>query len=1333
MRDRLLALEQARFNAMLPPAPETARTAHADSNPGPSDGPADTATRGTAARATRTANSSTARAANPSRGGGAAQVSNGAEGATGDDASVASRGSDARAGASRSATADPSGGAPPQRTRGAFRFGQSAEDGQERAEFDVTVNAALRQQPADADGRNNAAADDAPEGGGEGATNAEGGGTAAAEEENNDGDGGVGDAGDPDPPEDIAWADVREADPQIHAYSACDDKLFEVYGDTIHRNTGDHMPGGVDAVVDAFWRRKYREVTSSNLSLVDLPSGKPTERFILLATEEFKGVRERKWNSERVICFFAVILRKEPGKQKYKEIRELITMRLDLWEQGKYATLCRACVERGRVYPISRRSVDPERRARKYNAMVLAGKVRSAVRQATDRHRGAGLLDPFDFDVKSGKPVHEALADKHPNLMVPDIDDEDVICFEGYEKVPSMVPLTACDDILVMTAKRLKGGAGPGGVDSYLLKDMLTKFERPSILFRTEMGAWIDWIANGSPPIGALRAFLNNRLLAGKKTTPGVRPIACGEIFRRYWGKVVTRVAGFQAMEECGSVQLCAALPVGCEAAVHAMRQALQAEDWEDSDEVEEEVRAANNPESTNNNAPDDSQDEGLLTQGDAGTEEGEDHDDDEERDDQMLDGNDRRLGSLADNDNIDFNNLPTTGPGAMLVDADNGFNMQSRYAMLWTVRHLWPRAARFLFNCYRHQAKCLMRRPGGDALVILSREGCSQGCPLSAFAYGVGMVPLARRIRDEMRLEDDMVHAMFADDYGNVGDAIQNARTMKCLQKWGPPFGYHPTPPKSKYVCEAREEPAVRQVFDAFDLQIEFSRGERYLGGFLGSQRAKVDWVRPQVEEWCRAVAIMEDIARRYPQTAYFGLAVSLQNEWQHVCRTVPGVELLMEPLEAALASFLSTLLDVEMDARGDLRTLLGHKVKQAGMGIPKPTVSAKTAFQTSEEASQLLISSLKLRLDVDVVQHKAQVARARNTAVADRETVEKAECNRQLENASRQEENRIKRAKESGAWLTCVPSTKMGTTLSRDEFVDNVRWRNGFAPTNLPETCDGCGERFTTEHGLNCKVGGLVHERHEIGADEWEYLGAMAYSPSACSHRPKVNEGNPRGAGNGGTGGPQLAPPFRARGTAGGNRAANGGNGGANGGNTATNGGTNAANNAANNANNNTAAAEGAAVAVVETDLEGDKGIRGFWAHGRECIFDIRITNTDSRAHRNKDPTKCLESQEKEKKDKYERACREQRKDFTALVYSIDGMAGPKTRAAERRMAARLAWKWKREYSEMVGFVRTRMSLAVVRSNTLMWRGSRTRRRAHPGTIQNGGAMDTWQTFGE
>ena len=155
-------------------------------------------------------------------------------------------------------------------------------------------------------------------------------------------------------------------------------------------------------------------------------------------------------------------------------------------------------------------------------------------------------------------------------------------------------------------------------------------------------------------------------------------------------------------------------------------------------------------------------------------------------------------------------------------------------------------------------------------------------------------------------------------------------------------------------------------------------------------------------------------------------------------------------------------------------------------------------------------------------------------------------------------------------------------------------------------------------------------------------------------------------------------------------------------------------------------------AADLAVEPALQGDKGIRNFYTRGKGCIFDIRITNTECRTHRNKQPLKCLAGQEKAKKDKYEAACHEQRKDFSPLVYSIDGMAGPMTRAAEKRMASRLAWKWHRQYAEMCGYVRCRMSIAVVRSNTLMWRGSRTRRRAHYGFIDDGGAMDAWQMGG-
>ena len=60
--------------------------------------------------------------------------------------------------------------------------------------------------------------------------------------------------------------------------------------------------------------------------------------------------------------------------------------------------------------------------------------------------------------------------------------------------------------------------------------------------------------------------------------------------------------------------------------------------------------------------------------------------------------------------------------------------------------------------------------------------------------------------------------------------------------------------------------------------------------------------WVKPQVDVWAHRVKVLAKIARRHPQSAYAGLEMSLQLEWQYLQRTVPGVGTLMGPIEEAL-----------------------------------------------------------------------------------------------------------------------------------------------------------------------------------------------------------------------------------------------------------------------------------------------------------------------------------------------------------------------------------------------------------------------------------------------
>ena len=124
---------------------------------------------------------------------------------------------------------------------------------------------------------------------------------------------------------------------------------------------------------------------------------------------------------------------------------------------------------------------------------------------------------------------------------------------------------------------------------------------------------------------------------------------------------------------------------------------------------------------------------------------------------------------------------------------------------------------------------------------------------------------------------------------------------------------------------------------------------------------------------------------------------------------------------------------------------------------------------------------------------------------------------------------------------------------------------------------------------------------------------------------------------------------------------------------------------------------------------EARGDVLAHGFWQRARGTVFDIRLCDTDARSYGNTDSSKILERAAKEKKTKYEAACLERRRDFTPLIYSVDGLASKDTRAAEKRLACLLSKKWSRPYSEIVGFIRTRMSLAIARSITLLLRGDR------------------------
>ena len=122
------------------------------------------------------------------------------------------------------------------------------------------------------------------------------------------------------------------------------------------------------------------------------------------------------------------------------------------------------------------------------------------------------------------------------------------------------------------------------------------------------------------------------------------------------------------------------------------------------------------------------------------------------------------------------------------------------------------------------------------------------------------------------------------------------------------------------------------------------------------------------------------------------------------------------------------------------------------------------------------------------------------------------------------------------------------------------------------------------------------------------------------------------------------------------------------------------------------------------------GDIGIRGFWTKQFDRIVDIRITYPESNSNRNSTVEKLIEKQEKEKKSKYLQPCLERRRHFTPFIATTDGMLGKEAKNFVARLVDRLAGKWKSPYSQVMAYVRGRISIAILRVASQQIRGTRT-----------------------
>jgi hypothetical protein len=219
------------------------------------------------------------------------------------------------------------------------------------------------------------------------------------------------------------------------------------------------------------------------------------------------------------------------------------------------------------------------------------------------------------------------------------------------------------------------------------------------------------------------------------------------------------------------------------------------------------------------------------------------------------------------------------------------------------------------------------------------------------------------------------------------------------------------------------------------------------------------------------------------------------------------------------------------------------------------------------------------------------------------------------------------ILRGKETSQWLLVLPSTVNGTELSAQEFRDALLLQYARCPPDLPIQCDGCQQKFSVRHALECKRGGLVISRHNEIRDELSDLASKAFFPSAVRDEPRIHTS--RASETRSSPGKPASPAVKRL------------------------------------FQNN------------RTEDRGDILVRGLWARGTDCIIDVRITDVDAKSQRSKDPLKVLEAHQREKKKKYLEACLEQRRHISPFVASTDGLLGKESRTLLKKLSALLAEK--------------------------------------------------------
>ena len=204
------------------------------------------------------------------------------------------------------------------------------------------------------------------------------------------------------------------ADPTpLDNFVDCDSLMRKAYGATLIQS---------GSCSHSHWHRRWKSVVHHSGNHYVLPGGPTGRRYVDLLTEEVQHLAVRNFPSERVLVFSSVMLQRNRMVHKGADIRRLLDWHVDQWRDGHFDLLVQEadCCDSGLKHS-RRANVDEDDNTRIFSRLILQGKVKAAVRWATERTRGELLMPTDDVDNGSGATVLDVLRQKHPSAQPPGV------------------------------------------------------------------------------------------------------------------------------------------------------------------------------------------------------------------------------------------------------------------------------------------------------------------------------------------------------------------------------------------------------------------------------------------------------------------------------------------------------------------------------------------------------------------------------------------------------------------------------------------------------------------------------------------------------------------------------------------------------------------------------------------------------------------------------------------------------------------------------------------------------------------------------------------------